>query len=153
MTFDEQKTQQTPPRATKLAHLRSETPRGVIQEIYALSIGHYFTRSLMAEAATQSGQDPDHLSFLGSLHILRMRLPECPADEHERARWRVALLDELARARTEPRRNRINPRVVRIKMSTFKKKQPSHRGQTQMRVNYADVIVSLPIPESITITG
>jgi hypothetical protein len=74
------KTHQSPPRATKPAHLRSETPLGVIQEIYALSIGHYVTRSMMAEAATQSGQDPDRLSFLGSLHILRMRLPECPAD-------------------------------------------------------------------------
>jgi hypothetical protein len=38
-------------------------------------------------------------------------------------------------------------------MSKFKKKQPSHRGQTQLRANFADVIVSLPIPEAVTATG
>jgi len=153
LTFDEQKTHQTPPRATKPAHLRSETPLGVIQEIYALSIGHYVTRSMMAEAATHSGQDPDRLSFLGCFQILQTRMPECPADEHQRAQWIVALLDELAKARTDPRRNRINPRVVRIKMSKFKKKQPAHRGQTQLHANFADVIVTLPIPESEIGTG
>ena len=125
----------------------------MIQEIYALSIGHYVTRSMMAEAATHSGQDPDRLSFLGCFQILQTRMPECPADEHQRAQWIVALLDELAKARTDPRRNRINPRVVRIKMSKFKKKQPAHRGQTQLHANFADVIVTLPIPESEIGTG
>ena len=33
---------------TKPANLRSETPLGVIQELYALAIGHYVTRALMA---------------------------------------------------------------------------------------------------------
>src|SRR5260370_8862661 len=86
LTFDEQKTHQTAPRATKPAHLRSETPLGVMQEMYALSIGHYATRSLMAEAAEQRGLDPDRLSFLGCLHILRTRLPEGPRADHARAR-------------------------------------------------------------------
>jgi hypothetical protein len=153
LTFDEQKTHQTPPRVTKPAHLRSETPLGVVQEIYALSIGHYVTRSLMAEAATQSEQDPDRLSFLGCFQILQTRMPECPADKHQRAQWMDALLEELAKAGTDPRRNRINPRVVRIKMSKFKKKQPSHRGQTQLHANFADVIVTLPIPQSVSATG
>jgi hypothetical protein len=144
LTFDEQKTHQTPPRPTKPAHLRSETPLGVVQEIYALSIGHYAMRSLMAEAATQDRQDPDRLSFLGCLHILRTRLAECPADEQERADWMELFLDELAKERTEPRRNRINPRVVRIKMSKFKKKRPEHRGIKQLERAFADVIAPLP---------
>src|SRR3954452_3273317 len=128
LTFDEQKTHQTPPRPSKPAHLRSETPLGVVQELYALSIGHYVTRSLMAEAAHQEGLDPDRLSFLGCLQVIRTRLPECPADEHERADWMGLLLGELAKERTEPRRNRVNPRVVRVKMSKFKKKRAEHRG-------------------------
>ena len=153
LTFDEQKTHQTPPRATKPAHLRSETPLGVIQEIYALSIGHFVTRSLMAEAATQSGQDPDRLSFVGCLQILRTRLAECPTDEQERAAWMAAVLEELAKERTEPRRNRINPRVVRIKMSKFKKKRPIHRGQKQLHRDFSDTIVILPILKSVNRTG
>ena len=147
LTFDEQKTHLTPPRPTKPAHLRSETPLGVVQEIYALSIGHYVTRSLMAEAAAQSEQDPDRLSFLGCLQILRTRLAECPADEQERARWMTTLLMEMAKEQTEPRRNRINPRVVRIKMSKFKKKRPEHRGMKQLERAFADVIVPFPVAQ------
>jgi Insertion element 4 transposase N-terminal/Transposase DDE domain len=145
LTFDEQKTHLTPPRPTKPAHLRSETPLGVVQEIYTLSIGHYATRSLMAEAAARSDQDPDRLSFLGCLQILRTRMPECPADEQERAAWMEAFLTELAKEQTEPRRNRINPRVVRIKMSKFKKKRPEHRGIKQLERAFADVIVPLSV--------
>src|SRR5271154_391554 len=148
LTFDEQKTHLTPPRPTKPAHLRSETPLGVVQEIYALSIGHYVTRSLMAEAAAQSNQDPDRLSFLGCLQILKTRLPECPADVHERANWIEMFLAELAKEKIGPRRNRINPRVVRVKMSKFGKKRPEHRGIKQLERAFADVIVPLPIAQS-----
>ena len=59
LVFDEQKTHQDPRRATKPAQLRSETPAGVIQEIYALSLGHFVIRSLMFEAAATVGLDPD----------------------------------------------------------------------------------------------
>jgi hypothetical protein len=153
LTFDEQKTHQTPPRATKPAHLRSETPLGVIQEIYALAIGHYATRSFMAVAAAKSGQDPDRLSFLGCLQTLRTRLAECPADEQESARWRDAFLDELANERTDPRRNRINPRVIRVKMSKFKKKQPIHRGPTKIHNDFMYFVVQVPSPQSKIGTG
>ena len=56
--FDEQKTHQDPRRATKPAQVRSETPAGVIQEMYALSLGHFVIRSLMFEAAATVGLDP-----------------------------------------------------------------------------------------------
>jgi hypothetical protein len=141
LTFDEQKTHQTPPRATKPAHLRSETPLGVMQEMYALSIGHYVTRSLMSEAAEQAEIDPDRLSFLGCLHVLRTRMPECPANPEEKKAWFDAFLAELSEERTEPRRNRINPRVVRIKMSKFKKKRPEHRGQQLLERSFGEVVV------------
>ena len=51
LVFDEQKTHQDPRRATKPVQLRSETPAGVIQEVYALSLAHFVIRSLMFEAA------------------------------------------------------------------------------------------------------
>jgi hypothetical protein len=148
LTFDEQKTHLTPLRPTKPAHLRSETPLGVVQEIYALSIGHYVTRSLMAEAAAHSKQDPDRLSFLGCLQILRTRLAECPADEQERATWMGGFLAELTKEQTEPRRNRINPRVVRVKMSKFKKKRLEHRGVKKLESAFADVIVPRSVAQS-----
>jgi Insertion element 4 transposase N-terminal/Transposase DDE domain len=150
LTFDEQKTHLTPPRPTKPAHLRSETPLGVVQEIYALSIGHYVTRSLMVEAAAQSEQDPDRLSFLGCLQILRTRLPECPANSKERDDWMAVFLAELAKEQTEPRRNRINPRVIRVKMSKFGKKRPEHRGLKQLERAFADVIIPLSVAQPTT---
>ena len=75
LVFDEQKTHQDPRRATKPAQLRSETPAGVIQEIYALSLGHFVIRSLMFEAAATVGLDPDRLSFTGCFQILKMPAP------------------------------------------------------------------------------
>lgn len=148
LTFDEQKTHQTPPRGTKPAHLRSETPLGVIQEVYTLAIGHYVTRSLMAEAAAEERLDPDRLSFLGCLQILKTRLPECPADMRARREWLEVFLAELAKEQIEPRRNRINPRVVRIKMSKFKKKRPEHRGIKELDSPFIDVITLVAFAQS-----
>jgi Insertion element 4 transposase N-terminal/Transposase DDE domain len=141
LTFDEQKTHQTPPRPTKPAHLRSETPLGVLQELYALAIAHYATRDLMAGAAAQEGLDPDRLSFVGCLQIVRTRLPECPAEPAAGRRWQETLRGELGKERTEPRRHRINPRVVRIKMSKFKKKRLEHRGLRPLEKAFGDTIV------------
>lgn len=64
LVFDEQKTHQDPRRAEKPAQLRSETPAGVRQELYALSLGHFVIRALMLEAARPAGLDVDRLSFV-----------------------------------------------------------------------------------------
>ena len=77
LTYDEQKTHQDPRRATKPAHLRSQTPAGVIQELYALSLAHFVIRALMFEAAESVHLDPERLSFTGCFQILKCRLPEC----------------------------------------------------------------------------
>ena len=127
LVFDEQKTHQDPRRATKPAHLRSETPAGVIQEIYALSLGHFVIRSLMFEAAATVGLDPDRLSFTGLLPD-----PASAGCRNATARrpeafeaWYRGLLWEMQRERTdaEVRRNRINPRVIKRKMRFIRKQR------------------------------
>ena len=128
LVLDEQKTHHDPRRPGKAAHLRSETPAGVRQELLALSLAHFATRALMTEAARQEGIDSDRLSFIGCLRVLRCRLPECAAAV-DLERWYQLLLLELRQELIEPRRNRINPRVVKRKMSKFAKKRPTHRGQ------------------------
>jgi Insertion element 4 transposase N-terminal/Transposase DDE domain len=146
LVFDEQKTHQTPWRVTKSADLRSQTPIGVLQELYALSLGHFVVRSTMAEAAASEGLDPDRLSFVGCLQILRCRLPECPDPSSASfATWYAALLGEVSRERTddETRRNRINPRVVKVKMSKFKKKRPEHRPVPPLKKTFVESIVML----------
>lgn len=139
---DEQKTHQAPRQAGKEAHVRSETPAGVIQEIYALSLGHYVTRALMAEAATAAGVDADRLSFMNCLRILRLRLPECTSSsQHVCRRWYEALLWEMGQEQLPPRPNRINPRVVKRKMSKFAKKRPEHRPVPPLKKKFVETIV------------
>lgn len=142
LVFDEQKTHMDPRRATKPAHLRSETPAGVIQEVYALSLGHFVVRALMFQAAQQEGLDPDQLSFTGCFHILQCRLPECDARTPQSfQQWCETLLWELSHERTEPRRNRINPRVIKRKMSKWLKKRPQHRHPPRLTKTFAESVV------------
>jgi hypothetical protein len=142
LVFDEQKTHQDPRRATKPAHLRSETPAGVIQGIYALSLGHFVIRSLMCEAAGTAGLDPDALSFTGCFQILKCRLPECesrtPATFEA---WYRGVLWEMQTERADPRRNRINPRVIKRKMSKWKKKRPEHRHLSPLKKTFPEAVV------------
>jgi Insertion element 4 transposase N-terminal/Transposase DDE domain len=146
LVYDEQKTHQDPRRATKPAQVRSETPLGVLQEVYALSLGHFVVRAMMAEAAAAEELDPDRLSFLGCLQVLRCRLPECAArTSGELAEWYEALLEEMGRERTDDavRRNRINPRVIKQKMSKFMRKRPEHRNLPPLQHTFAETVVML----------
>jgi hypothetical protein len=55
--------------------LRSRTPDLVRQEFYGLVMAHYAIRGLMHEAALQGGVDPDHLSFIHAVRVVRRKLP------------------------------------------------------------------------------
>lgn len=144
LVFDEQKTHQDPRRATKPAQLRSETPAGVIQEVYAVSLGHFVVRSLMCAAAATVGLDPDRLSFTGCFQILKCRLPECDSTTPARfASWYEGLLWEMQAERTDLRRNRINPRVIKRKMSKWKKKRAHHRHLPPLQKTFPKAVVML----------
>jgi hypothetical protein len=144
LVFDEQKTHQDPRRPTKPAHLRSETPAGAIQEVYALSLAHFAVRALMFAAAEPIGLDPDRLSFTGCFQILKCRLPECDSSTPRSFEdWYQGVLWEMQQEKTEPRRNRINPRVIKRKMSKWKKKRPIHRNVPRLRKSFAASVVML----------
>lgn len=55
--------------------LRSKTPDLVRQEFYGLMMAHFAIRGLMHEAALKAGQDPDRLSFLHAVRVVRRKLP------------------------------------------------------------------------------
>jgi hypothetical protein len=142
LVFDEQKTHQDPRRPGKAAQLRSQTPEGVEQELYALSLGHFVVRALMLEAAKEDNLDVDRLSFTGCLRILQARLPECDSSTPIRLeQWYRLLLEEMAQECIEPRRNRLNPRVVKRKMSKFAKKRPEHRHRPPLKKTFAETVV------------
>lgn len=54
--------------------LRSKTPALVQQEFYGLLMAHYAIRGLMHEAALRVDEDPDRLSFLHAVRVVRRRL-------------------------------------------------------------------------------
>jgi hypothetical protein len=54
--------------------LRSKSPEMARQEIWALLLTHYAIRHLMREAADQADVDPDRLSFMRSLRVIRRQV-------------------------------------------------------------------------------
>jgi hypothetical protein len=55
--------------------LRSKTPDLVHQEFYGLLMAHFAIRGLMHEAALKADEDPDRLSFVHAVRVIRRKLP------------------------------------------------------------------------------
>jgi len=138
LTIDESKTHQR-----ERPVLRSETPAGVVQEIQGLLLAHYVVRVLMSEAARQNQLPPRRLSFTGALKVLRCRLPECPKSRAGLRRWYDDLLAEIAEEVLPERRDRVNPRVIKRKMSNWRKKRPEHRHYPQPTKKFRQSVVML----------
>jgi hypothetical protein len=73
--LDELKTHR---RGAKIV-LRSKTPDLVRQEFFGLMMAHFAIRGLMQEAALKADEDPDRLSFLHAVRVVRRKLPACSA--------------------------------------------------------------------------
>lgn len=69
--FDELKTHL---RGARIV-LRSKTPALVKQEFYGLLLAHYAIRGLMHEAALKEQVDPDELSFIHAVRVIRRKIP------------------------------------------------------------------------------
>jgi hypothetical protein len=54
--------------------LRSKTPELVRQEFYGLLLAHYAVRGLMHEAALQAELDPDELSFVHAVRVIKRKI-------------------------------------------------------------------------------
>src|SRR3954452_14245118 len=57
------------------AVLRSKAPALVRQEFWGLLLAHFAVRGLMHEAALRADEDPDRLSFLHAVRVVRRKLP------------------------------------------------------------------------------
>jgi hypothetical protein len=101
----------------QIAHsrvLRSKSPEMVRQEIWGVLLAHYAIRALMVEAAHDADLDPDRLSFIQSLRVIRREAdgaadfpPHSNSDaEHRR------VMNEILERPLRPRRHRTYPRVI-----------------------------------------
>jgi Insertion element 4 transposase N-terminal/Transposase DDE domain len=71
----ELKTTQRGPRQV----LRSKSPELVAQEVWAHLLVHYALRAVMHTAALEQDLDPDRLSFIASLRVIRRQVIAAPA--------------------------------------------------------------------------
>lgn len=122
--------------------LRSLKPVGVIQELYGLLLAHYAVRVLMHEAALQADLDPDRLSFVHALEVVRDAVPEFQLVVPEQLPLLYArLLLDITAKRLPERRHRSNPRVVKRKMSNFKLKRAEHQQPPKPHGSFRDAII------------
>jgi len=137
---DELKTHQL----DRLVHLRSRKPCGVLQELYGILLAYNAVRYFMHEAALSVDIDPRRLSFIHALRILRETAPLLRAASTDRLPFLyAAMIQHIAQGRLPLRDNRINPRVVKKKMSNFAKKRPEHCHPPQPQTSFEQAIVIL----------
>ena len=74
-TFDEIKTHMR----SNSTVLRSKTPELVEQELWGLLLAHFAIRQLMAQAAWKRDLDPDVLSFVHALRVVKRKMPQAAA--------------------------------------------------------------------------
>lgn len=136
LVIDEVKTHQLSSQ-----RLRSQKPVGVIQELYGLLLAHYAVRSLMHEAALVADVDPDRLSFTHCVRVIGDAMAEFEmVAVGERGRLYGRLLRDLVAVLLPERRLRLNPRVVKRKMSNYKLKRPEHADWPQPTISFCRVV-------------
>lgn len=71
-------------------------------------------------------------------------MTECDAStEANFQEWYEAVIWEISRKRIPARRNRINPRVIKRKMSRWNKCRPEHRKQKPLTKLYKETVVMI----------
>lgn len=105
--------------------LRSHTPEGVRQELYALFVVHYAIRALMYRSALQAQLDPDRLSFTEAVFQIGEAITdERGEQEPAEQQWRTErLLQRLRRNLLPERRLRINRRELKQVYQKYKPKK------------------------------
>lgn len=132
IAYDEIKTHQCATlRGQSPTTFRSKRPDLVEQELYALLLMYNMVRLLIRQAAEEHGKDPCSISFLDALQHIINAAPLMTADEPDRQEDKFSyLLTLIADCDIDrPRRTRINPRVVKVKMSKFKRKNKMHKSE------------------------
>jgi len=107
---------------------RSQKPVGVIQEFYALLLAYFIICCVRCESAEELGLSPQQLSFINSLRLIEHILPITQLWD-DVVRLRQLICQWQLYFRLPPRDNRINPRVVKRKMSKFRRKKPTDQSE------------------------
>ncbi len=131
--------------------LRSHTPDGVRQELYALFVVHFAIRALMYRSALEAELDPDCLSFTEAVFqiceaVADQRGEEPPAMQQ----WRAQRLSERLRRNVLPQRClRINRRELKQVYHKYKPKKRALPPPEPFRPEerFADFVLVLVRPQ------
>jgi len=128
----------------RAVHLRSRTPWGIVQEFYGVLLAYNAVRGLMHQAALAEDIPPRRLSFIDSVRLIRDTVQDMRnALTRDLPRLYHGLIDKIGQCRLPPRENRINPRVVKQKMSKFHKKRPEHYRLPQPEKPFLETVIML----------
>ncbi|WP_203915545.1 IS4 family transposase, partial [Rhizocola hellebori] len=109
------------------AILRSRTPEGITQEIYAFLIVYQLLCQLRTEAASAAGCPPAAISFLVTLRAARAAIGHPhPHDQ---------LIADILAAPKLKRRNRISPRQTRPRQTKYHTKNRDTPASTHVTYN------------------
>jgi hypothetical protein len=131
IAYDEIKTHQCATlRGQTPTILRSKRSDLVEQELYAILITYNLIRSVIYEAASKEGSNPLSISFLDTMQHLIDSAPIISTYKKSKQKRAIDYLYEMiANSQIDrPRRPRCNPRVVKIKMSNFKRKRKKDKS-------------------------
>jgi hypothetical protein len=141
--FDEIKTHQCATLRGQMPTLfRSKRPDLVEQELYAMMLSYNLVREMMLESIITGVGDSLILSFLDCLQLIIEAIPQLskPMSSQELEYGYDYLFRLMSESEIDrPRRKRINDRVVKVKMSKFKRKTSQHKSQ------FRDIPCSLQI--------
>ena len=108
--------------------LRSRTPEGIDQEVYALLSVYQALTSLRVEAATAGKLDPDRISFLITIRAVRDDITTRP--NRNPTQRRTVLLQHMIDHQLGPRRPRTSPRQRVPHPSKYPAKRRGHPKPT-----------------------
>jgi hypothetical protein len=113
--------------------IRSRTPAGVRQELWGIALAYNLVRLEMERAADEAGVEPNRISFVNALALIRnswlawSTLPLAPGRIPEGLLYLRRCLKLLI---LPPRRpERAYPRAVKVKMSAYNRKAPTGKGR------------------------
>jgi hypothetical protein len=112
--------------------LRSRTPDGIDQEIYAFLIVYQALTALRIEAATTATLDPDRISFLITVRAVRADITD--HSTRRPATRRRTLITQMINEQLGPRRPRTSPRQRVPPSNKYPNKRRDHpRPSTKIR--------------------
>lgn len=111
--------------------LRSKTPKMIDQEVWGILLAYNLVRLEMAQIADEAGVEPTRISFVTSLRFIQDEWLWCAvASPGSIPKHLKRLRRDIKRFILPPRRNRSNPREVKIKMSGYPRKRRAPPGRT-----------------------